>query len=184
MRLRDVSGTRPLGDHTFAFTLAEVVISVAVIGVIFAGILAGYIQSARRAEWSGYSLAAEALSIQQLEQARAAVWDQGTGLNEITNLTLTGWTRQIVNGRPVVKGYSWGALDLPVNGGSAAAKRATNFVTVSVIPLNNTTNPPVTVQMVRVDTVWVFYGFGGIKRVYTNTTVNYFAPDNRDPETL
>ena len=167
---------------SFGFTLAEVVVSIAIVSIMFGGILTGYVQSARRAEWSGYSLAAEALAIQQLEQARSAVWDQSLSKNEFTNLNLSGWAYN--TSTKVGKGYTVGILDLPYNGGTNNAMRATNFVTVSLINLNNTTNPPVQVQMVRVDTVWVFYGFGGMKRVFTNTTANYFAPDNRDASTL
>lgn len=166
-----------------AFTLAEVVTAVAIIGIVFGGILAGYIQSSRRAEWSGYSLAAQALAIQQLEQARSAIWDNSLGKNEVTNLNLIGWSQQIVNGLPVVKGYSWGILDLPYNGGTNNAVRATNYVTIRRVFLNNITNPPVQIQMVQVDTVWPFHGFAG-RRLHTNTTVNYFAPDNRDATTL
>jgi len=139
---------------TAAFTLAEVVMAIAVMGLIFAGILTSYIQSARRAEWSGYSLAAQALALQQLEQARSAKWDilDTPAVNEIANLPSMTWTN----------------LDLPVSGTNYT--RATNYITVHTITISS--NPPVAVQMVKVDTVWPFRG-----RLFTNTLANYYAPD-------
>ena len=137
-----------------AFTLAEVVMAIAVTGLIFAGILTSYIQSARRAEWSGYSLAAHALAMQQLEQARSAKWDilNTPVVNEITNLPSMTWTN----------------LDLPISGTNYT--RATNFISVRTITIS--TLPPVAVQMVKVDTVWPFRD-----RLFTNTVANYYAPD-------
>jgi type II secretory pathway pseudopilin PulG len=152
-----------------AFTLAEVVISIAVTGLVFTGILTGYVQSARRAEWSGYSLAAQALAIQQLEQGRSAVWDFSTG-NTRNN-----------SGTKTATGYSWGILDLPYSGTNVV--RATNFVTVRMFYFNNVANPPVQLQMMQVDTVWPFT-VGTVRKYFTNTVATYFAPDNRDPETL
>jgi Tfp pilus assembly protein PilV len=77
------------------FSLVEVVISVCIITLVFAGIIQGNVQSAKRAEWSGYSLAASALANQQLEQCRSALWDNGIfpPTNQLSALThLVGWT--------------------------------------------------------------------------------------------
>jgi type II secretory pathway pseudopilin PulG len=156
LRVRSVSG----------FTLAEVTISLVIAGMVFAGILTGYIQSAKRAEWSGYSLAAQAYGVQQLEQARAAVWDisSTTNVNQLTNLNMIGWA---FSGN-TWKGYSWTNIDIPYSGSNFI--RATNFVTVSNVTVS--VLPPVSVQSVRVDTVWRYQN----KNV-TNTMVNYYAPD-------
>jgi hypothetical protein len=134
--------------------------------MVFGGILTGYIQSAKRAEWSGYSLAAQAYGVQQLEQARAAVWDisSTTNVNQLTNLNMIGWA---YSGN-TWKGYSWTNIDIPYSGSNFI--RATNFVTVSNVTISVT--PPVSVQSVRVDTVWRYQN----KNV-TNTMVNYYAPD-------
>lgn len=159
---RSVSAPR----HLSGFTLAEVTVSLLIAGMVFGGILTGYIQSAKRAEWSGYSLAAQAYGIQQLEQARAAVWDisSTTNVNQLTNLNMIGWA---YSGN-TWKGYSWTNIDIPYSGSNFI--RATNFVTVSNVTLSVT--PPVSVQSVRVDTVWRYQN----KNV-TNTMVNYYAPD-------
>ena len=150
-----------------AFTIAEVIVAIAITAVAFSGVIRCYTQCTRRAQWSGYSLAAQAIANKELEQARAAVWDGSAQKNELTNLNLSGWA--INSG--VVSGYTIATLDLPVNGTNAIY--ATNFVTVSPIPIGN-----ISVYMVRVDTVWPFK-FGG-SRSYTNSVATYYAPDNRD----
>jgi type II secretory pathway pseudopilin PulG len=140
------------------FTLAEVVVSLGIAGIIFASMITAYIQSSYRSEWSGFSLAAQSMAVQQLEQARAADWDINTTppKNEITNVpTLTS-----------------AILDLPVNGTNVVW--ATNYTTITSIPITNTVGA--SVYMVRVDTAWPFI-WGGKRRYYTNTVADYFAPD-------
>jgi len=161
-----LQGERARRPRRAGFTLAEIVISVMVVSMVFAGILTGYIQSARRAEWSGYSLAAQAYSIQQLEQARAAVWDisSETNVNQITQLNLIAWSYSANAWR----GYSWTNIDIPYAGTNFM--RATNYVTVSNITVSVT--PPVSIHSVDVATVWNFKG-----RLFTNKMVNYYAPD-------
>lgn len=149
-----------------AFTLIEVTMSIIIAGMVFGGILTGYIQSGRRAEWSGYSLAVQAYGIQQLEQARAATWDVSAEVvvNQITNLNLIGWTTN----SGVWKGYSWTNIDIPYSGANYI--RATNYVVVSNVTVSTT--PPISVYSVRVDTVWKYRN-----KLQTNTMVNYYAPD-------
>jgi len=154
----ELPGVRGAKAPAAAFTLAEVVVCVFIIMLLFAGILTGYIQTSYRAEWSGYSLAAQALAIQQLEQAKAAVWDvqQTPVLNEITNM-------------PRVTAAT---LDLPVTGTNNVY--ATNYATVTLIP--NTNVVGVAVYMVRVDTVWPFRWKNQVV-YFTNTIADYFAPE-------
>jgi hypothetical protein len=181
MRVKKVPSTCLVKEQTSAFTLMEVVVSVAIAALIFGGTITAYIQVTKRAEWSGYSMAAQAYAIQQLEQARSAVWDASNTAstrNELTNLNLVGWTYN--TSTRVGKGYSWGNLDLPIS--STNYVRVTNFVTVTQIT-NITGVPSITIQMVQVDAVWPFGAFG-TKRLYTNTVVNYFAPDNPAADNL
>jgi hypothetical protein len=137
-----------------AFTLAEVVMATAITAVVFGGIVTCHIQSSRRAEWSGYSLAAQALALQQLEQARSAKWDTLTtpAVDEITNIA------------PVTSAI----LDLPISGTNAVW--ATNYATVSTVTISAT--PYVAVHMVEVKTVWPFR-----RKLFTNSLADYFAPD-------
>jgi type II secretory pathway pseudopilin PulG len=137
-----------------AFTLAEVVVCLAIVALMFGGIITGYMQGAYRAEWAGYNLAAQSLAMQQIEQAKTAVWDSQH--NEFTNLlTMT-----------------WATLDLPVNGTNRVY--ATNYVTVTTNQISS--SPDIFVQMVKVDTVWPYIR-KGLVLYYTNTVADYYAPD-------
>ena len=141
-----------------AFTLMEVIISLCIVAVVFAGVLGTYAHADYRAEWSGYSLAAQALAVQELEQAKSAVWDllSVPVKNELTNLP------------PVTAAM----LDIPVSGTNVVW--ATNYATIKPILLWS--NPAVSTYLVRVDTVWPFRWKGQIK-YYTNTVADYIAPD-------
>jgi prepilin-type N-terminal cleavage/methylation domain-containing protein len=164
-----------------AFTLVEMIVALAISVSLISGIIIAYNQTCRRAELSGYSLAAQALAIQQLEQSRAAIWDLSLTpvKNETTNLNLVSWTYN--TNTLVGSGYCVSTLDLPVQGTNYVL--ATNFVTVRMLYLNNVSNPPVRIQMVQVDTVWPFTS-GRASKLYTNTVATYLAPDNRDVTSL
>src|SRR4051812_44365763 len=58
-----------------AFTLVEVLVAIAIIGLVFSSILTSYVAATDHSEWSGYSLAAQSLAVQGMEQARCAKWD-------------------------------------------------------------------------------------------------------------
>lgn len=137
---------------TSGITLVEVVLSIAISGITFGAIVFGYVMSARRAEWSGYSLAANSLAMQRLEQTRAAKWDVLT-TPIIDELTATNFPDQVA------------IMDVPISGGNITY--ATNYTTITSI----STDPPL--KMVRVDCVWPFKGEG----LFTNTLMTYRAPD-------
>ena len=170
--------TLPQRRQKIAFTLVEVVVAVAIIALLFGGIISANITLTQRAEWSGQSLAAQAQATQQLEQARSAMWDDSIAKNEMTNLNLMAWTYNAATG--VGSGYSWTNLDLPITGTNAIP--ATNYVSFRVLT-NVTGLAAVKLQMVKVDVVWNFRGFGS-SRLYTNTLATYYAPDNIDPSAL
>jgi type II secretory pathway pseudopilin PulG len=133
-------------------TLAEVVISLGIGGMIFGGVLVGYMQSANRAEWSAYQLAAQAAASQRLESARASKWDTQSA-PMVDMLVATNFPVTVT------------ALDIPLIGTNIAW--ATNQVFISTV----SANPPL--KMIRVETVWSFRGRG----LFTNTTATYRAPD-------
>jgi len=126
--------------------------------MVLSGVIGGYIHSAYKAEWSGYSLAAQGMAIQQVEQARCAAWDVRSLpiRNEITN----------------IPSLTWATLDLPISGTNAIW--ATNYVSITSIPLTNSLNA--SVYMVKVSTVWPFRWRNQTK-YFTNTVADYFAPD-------
>jgi type II secretory pathway pseudopilin PulG len=182
MHVNTTTNGRP-GKGALAFTLAEVAIALAIIGMLFGGGLLAYTQAIYRAQWSGYSLAADALAIQQIEQARCAVWDPSLSQNQVTNLNLLSMTSSGSGNTYVQTGYCWTNLDLPTTGTNFV--RATNFVTVKMLYYNtgSTTLSNISVQLVRVDTVWPFR-WKNQTSLFTNTICTYLAPDNRDPSTI
>ena len=133
-----------------AFTLAEV--AMAITAMSMAGVVAGYIFATRQAEWSAFSLAAQALATQRLEQTRAAQWEPRQPLDELvaTNFPTVPTNR----------------LDMPISGTNIAY--ATNFTTIT--DLKAVVGYPL--KMIQVDCVWSFR-----QRLYTNTIATYRAPD-------
>jgi prepilin-type N-terminal cleavage/methylation domain-containing protein len=154
------------------FTLAEVVISLVIVATVFSGIVMAYIQAARRAEWTGRSLAAQALNIQLIEQARSARWNLGIGgvqpVDEIAGMTdLLAYSYSGGN----LSGYTWTNLDLPSFGTNYVT--ATNYLSIRPVTLSG----GATIRVIRVDTVWPFTWRKTI-RYFTNTLCTYASPDN------
>jgi hypothetical protein len=172
------------GEAAFVMSLWEVTFAFVIVAIMFGVILNGYTQAAKRSQWTGYSLAAQALGLQAIEQLRSAVWDpampgkmvEATNMNLLSKTFLpsaANWTN--------VTGYTTNIMDIPWKGTNYSM--ATNWVTIRLIKLSYNTN--ISVQMVRVDTVWPFNGWGQFNlKYYTNTVCTFIAPDNRDPSTL
>jgi hypothetical protein len=123
-----------------------------IMGLVFSGVLIGYTRGSQRAEWSGLSLAAEALCVRQMEQVRAVLWD--TQNVPITDDTTNIPTRSVM------------ILDIPIAGSNVVY--ATNTFTIS----NYTQAGPSYFKMITATTTWAWNG-----KVYTNTLVNYRCPD-------
>ncbi len=58
-----------------AFTLVEVVMAIGILVLAMSGMIYGYVQTNYQSEWSSMSLAVQALTVQSIEQSRAAKWD-------------------------------------------------------------------------------------------------------------
>jgi type II secretory pathway pseudopilin PulG len=144
-----------------AFSLVEVVMSLAVLALVMGSVILCYIQSCERAQWTGYSLAAQGLAIRQLEQARAAAMDPNGLVCELTNIAPSGTTTTTATldlPVPAVTNYVW----------------ATNYVGIKLV--TNSVNPLVTVYMVRVDTVWPLSRNGAV-HYFSNTAACYYSED-------
>ena len=177
---REIPATAPRSTRRRrGFTLVEVVFALAIVVVVFSGVIVAYTQASYRAEWTGYSLAAESLAIKQIEQARSARWDPANPNGQVLeiyslNLQNSNLTSQVLTG------YTWTNLDLP-SSGNINALRATNYVTVKpVTPVPSNANG--SNLMVRVDTVWAFTWKK--TKLYTNTVCTFLAPDNKEPADL
>ena len=165
----------------FILTFWEVLISVVIVALVFGAIINGYLTTAVQEERSGYSLAAQSLGIQVVEQARSAAWDIATGKNQLTNMALQSatWNASTLT----YSGYTTNLLDVPFKGTNYVV--ATNYVTIQLVYLNGSSNVPVQMQSIRVDTVWPFTGWGNHTLCYyTNSIGTLLSPDNRDPSTL
>lgn len=135
-----------------AFTLMEVVISLAIIGMSLGGILTLYVRAAQRADWSGYSVSAQMMALSGLEQCRAAKYDPH-GSPPIDALVSSNFPSRV------------DILDPgSVNG---VVSYATNTTTILLV----SSNPEL--KLVRVDCTWTYPGRG----IFTNSVSTYRAPN-------
>jgi prepilin-type N-terminal cleavage/methylation domain-containing protein len=150
--------TGQAGRHTVglgansAFTLLEVLIALAVLGVSLGGILTLYIRSAQRADWSGYSVSAQMMALSGLEQCRAAKYDPN-GSPPTDALVSTNFPSRVDILDPGT-----------VNGTNSYGTNTTTILTIA-------TNPAL--KLVRVDCTWTYPGRG----VFTNSVFTYRAPN-------
>jgi hypothetical protein len=138
-----------------AFTVQEVVVSIAIMALVFEGIIYGYTTVTYRGEWSAYNLAAQSFAAQGMEQARAAKWDPQS------------WdpaTQAIIDDLPPTNFSEADTLDTPISG---VPVLATNYISI----VNISTNPAI--RQIRSDCVWMFLSRGP----FTNTVITYRAPD-------
>jgi hypothetical protein len=174
---------RKRGEAGFVMTFWEVLIAVFIVALVFGLIFDGYVTTAKMAQWTGYSLAAQAMSGQSIEQARSAVWDIAMQKTEVTNMNLINKQITYSGNNWTMTGYTTNVLDIPWKGTNYIV--ATNFITVQSFFENGVSNPWVQMQSVTVQTVWPFDAWGSYSlRYYTNTICTFIAPDNRDPSTL
>jgi prepilin-type N-terminal cleavage/methylation domain-containing protein len=138
--------------HQGGFTLAETLVSIMIMGLVFSGVLIGYTRGSQRAEWSGLSLAAEALCLRQMEQVRAVKWDT-------LSLPIEDDTTNIPTSSTMI-------LDIPISGTNVVV--ATNTFTITTW----TNAGPSYLKMITATTVWNWNGVA-----YTNTLVDYRCPD-------
>ena len=135
-----------------AGSLVELVVAMAIVVITIGGSMKAYVLSARKAEWSAYSLAAHSMAMQRIEQTRAAKWDPA-GWPAIDRVVTTNFP-------PLTN-----VLDVPISGSNIVYGRVFTSVT------NVSANPPL--KLVRVDCVWTFPTQGA----FTNTVLTYRAPD-------
>jgi prepilin-type N-terminal cleavage/methylation domain-containing protein len=179
MRLQGLTAASRETERRQGFTLVEILFSVVIIAMVFSGVILAYTQASYRAEWTGYSLAAEALAMKQIEQARSARFDL---VNPDTSQRLQIYSLNLLNSNltssKVLTGYSWTNLDLP-SAGNLNSLRATNYVTLRPITNNYSSG---TNLMLKVETVWQFTW--KTTKFYTNTVCTILAADNEDPSAL
>lgn len=136
------------------FTLAEIVICFAIMGLVIGGMITAYTHSALFAERAGYELAAQAQAVQIMERVRSAPWDTQSYPPKDATTNFPSVTTSI--------------LELPVIGSNVVY--CTNYTSVSTLINDPSLN--VQVKMIQVTTMWPWNG-----RTLSNTIVTYRAPD-------
>jgi hypothetical protein len=123
--------------------------ALAIFAILIEGVVLGYVFSARRAEWSAHSLAAQSLAAQGAEQARAAKWDP------------QAWP--IIDEQPPTNFVQLDMLDIPFKG---EPEFASNYISITVA----SANPPL--RQIQADCVWRLGD-----EFFTNTVITLRAPD-------
>jgi type II secretory pathway pseudopilin PulG len=141
-------------QQTAGFTLAEVVVAIAVATLSFGGVIYGYVLTGDRAQWSAYSLAAQSLAMQGVEQARAAKWDP-KAWPAVDELGVTNITEVDV-------------LDVPVSGQPV---QATNYISITTV----SQDPPL--RQLRADCVWSLRNGRRSRGPFTNSIVTLRTAD-------
>jgi Tfp pilus assembly protein PilV len=142
-------------------TLVELLVALCIFGLAIGGLIYGYAQINRMAEWSSMSLAAQSLASQGVEQVRCWKWDSQSSSTNIgpgcaDELGLTNFIQSGSN-------YT---LDMPSSGDPIYV---TNYISVTA---NQPTLWPV--RQIRADCVWMFPRTG---QYFTNTVITVRGPD-------
>jgi len=125
------------GCQRLGFTLGEVLVSFFIFALVISGLIFGYTEVNRMAEFSSMSLAAQSFASQGLEQARAAQWDYVRWPN--TNYGI-GTGDDL--GFPVGSSYTTNivdTLDVPTTG---APISITNYITITYVMTSLKPNLP------------------------------------------
>ena len=153
---------RPQKTHSIygrqaGFALAELLIAFGVLGVVFSGLIYGYVQANRMAEWTSMSLAAESYASEGAEQFRAGNWSpRAYPPVDQTGLITTNF---------------WDIMDVPIKGSPASNDFAffvTNYISVTTYSVN----PPI--RQIRSDCKWTFPLTGAVQ---SNTVILLRAGD-------
>ena len=150
-----------------AFTLLEVLIAFVILVLVMTGLMYGYVQANRLAEWSAMSLAAQSYASQGVEQLRAADWRPRDGTNWGPNSPNEIWPVPCT----VTNSGTNYFLDIPIKG-SPASNDFAFFVTNYVYVTKPSTNPPL--QQFYSVAYWIFPLTG---KLYSNTVILQRAPD-------
>jgi len=143
------------------FTLVELLVAMLIFTLVSSGIIYGYVQTNRLAEWSAISLAAQSVASQGAEQARAATWSP-RGYPMTSNYP--GSFDELPPTNEVFSGTNY-ILDVPSKGIPGATDYPF-YVTNYVMITNLSSNPYM--REIRSDVVWQFYLTG---QIYTNTAI-------------
>ena len=127
----------------------------AIASLTFGGVLFGYVRTTDHAQWSAYSLSAQSLAGQAVEQVRAARWDPQAS-PAVDQLGCTNFVRAE-------------QLDAAPSGSPVWA---TNYISITPV----STDPPL--RQLRADCVWSMASRGGkLRGPFTNTVITLRTTD-------
>jgi prepilin-type N-terminal cleavage/methylation domain-containing protein len=138
-------------------TLVEVLVALAITGLMVAGIVTGYIFCTTSATKDSLYMAANARASERLEETRGATWSL-YGSNPTDELVATNFPDQTVT------------LDL--SGSSLTPTFATLQTTILQILPSSSSPSAAPVRKIHVDCIWQFKG-----ETMTNSIETYRAPD-------
>jgi type II secretory pathway pseudopilin PulG len=161
-----LNGT-PIKRQRFGFTLIEVMISFGIFTIVISGLIFGYTQVNRMAEFSSMSLAAQSFASQGLEEARSVQWCYTRWPN--TNATAADpfWTAGGYTNLPA----QVDTLDIPTTG---TPFYVTNFVSITDITNQSLTGANTPLRQICSYCVWSYPWDGNL---CTNTAIALRAPD-------
>jgi len=147
-----------------AFTLAELLVAIVIFATVMAGIIFGYVQTDRFAEWSSMSLAAHSYALEGLESVRGQKWDLAA--NPIIDALAIPAGATSTNLPPLHDN-----MDVPVSG---APYPVTNYITLSKVTMPSSSQAQL--RKVQSQVIWIF---PMTSKAYTNTVTTYRAPDRQ-----
>jgi len=160
-----------------AFTLVEALFAFTILAMSIGGIVYGYSQMSRFAEWSAMSSAAQSYALQGLEQARSAQW------NPWDFSTNTGaWSEnQITVPSTIVQ---QDLLDIPMKGNPFATNSsgaftnalfyATNYIVVTQVTNDSVGSFPANLRQIESVVYWTFPYSG---KQFSNIVITLRASD-------
>ena len=150
------------------FSLIEILVAFLIFGMAIGGLIYGYVQANRLAEFSSMSLAAQSLAQQGMEQARSAQWD--SQMYPLTNGPGTADEISLFPSNTCPTGATnyqqSDSLDVPSTGSQISV---IDYITVTNMPIGN-----VLLRQIRSYVVWTLPMSG---RQYTNFAITQRAPD-------
>jgi len=164
-------------SHADAFSLVEALFAITILALSIGGIVYGYAQVTRLAQWSSMSEAAQSYALQGMEQARAAQW------NPWDYTTNTGpWSENQITVPSVITQQD--LLDIPIKGNPFSTNAggaftntaffATNYITITQVTNYQGGAFAANLRQIRSVCYWTFPYTG---RQFSNTVITLRASD-------
>ncbi len=166
-------------SRVHAFTLFEALIAITILSLAIGGIVYGYAQVNKMAQWSAMSAAAQSYALQGMEQARAAQW------NPWDVSTNTGqWSENEITVPSVI--VQQDLLDVPMKNLPYSTNAAggftnslffvTNYITVTQVTTSKGgVQFPANLRQIASVAYWTFPLY--TNRIFSNTVITLRASD-------